>query len=640
MPHVPEQRSACRCDGVQVEPPVVVVVPEGRREGAICDRDAGARRRLDEASSPGVPAEQVARDVQILGLVVVVVARREGHAALEPRRQTVGERLDGLEPAARGHVAESDRRGERPRVLRGNGHAGIKREDRVSQEWAARACPAQPLQTHLIGGGHLHGAMELFCRRRRVDRMTGSGRPERFLEEARRLGRHLGEPALQRLELAGRVVRGPAREQMINELEPRDDVHRRARHDPTQERFPVLAGESGEGVERSDVRGVAPLHSLDFPARVAAPPGQLVHLGQHQADIAVGGVELRRPAYPSLGVAVPPFPQVDEPQIGVPEGLIGSERDNLPELGFGLRELIPLEVGEAPRPCRHRRVGARGRDSRRFAATRGQQQQQPDDRQTTCVHGITLRVSVVPRRAHPRSPLRRRGRSPLAARTDEPASRRATSSGIVHAVTPSWRRGVVTAAFVAAIALVLVLNARAGGDGDADAEPAFQLTNVASQVGITFVHHSPTLDPNLDNIAPLVGSLGAGISVADVNGDGWPDLYLTNSRFGYPNALYVNRGDGTFTDVARAAGVGDVNRPGEGVSMGAVWGDYDNDGLEDLLIYKWGYLQLFKNLGDLRFKDVTESAGMRTWMNANGAVWFDYDHTAPFAFIQVRIPAL
>ena len=183
----------------------------------------------------------------------------------------------------------------------------------------------------------------------------------------------------------------------------------------------------------------------------------------------------------------------------------------------------------------------------------------------------------------------------------------------------------MTAAFVAAIALVLVLNARAGDAGDADAEPGFQLTNVASKVGITFVHHGPTLDPKLDNIAPLVGSLGAGISVADVNGDGWPDLYLTNSRFGYPNALYVNRGDGTFTDVARAAGVGDVNRPGEGVSMGAVWGDYDNDGLEDLLIYKWGYLQLFKNLGDLRFKDVTESAGMRTWMNANGAVWFDYD---------------
>jgi enediyne biosynthesis protein E4 len=198
---------------------------------------------------------------------------------------------------------------------------------------------------------------------------------------------------------------------------------------------------------------------------------------------------------------------------------------------------------------------------------------------------------------------------------------------IVHVVSlPSWRHGAVVALFLAAIALVIVLNRRAEGGGGADrAAPAFHFTDVTHQVGITFQHHGPTLDPKLDNIAPLVGSLGASVSVADVNNDGWPDLYLTNSRFGSPNALYINRGDGTFVDTARYAGLADVNRPGEGVSMGAVWGDYDNDGLEDVLIYKWGYLQLFKNLGNLRFRDVTEAAGLRHWMNANGAVWFDYD---------------
>ena len=155
--------------------------------------------------------------------------------------------------------------------------------------------------------------------------------------------------------------------------------------------------------------------------------------------------------------------------------------------------------------------------------------------------------------------------------------------------------------------------------------PPAQFTDVTHASGIDFVHHRPTLDPKLNNIAPLVAAMGASVSVVDVNNDGWQDLYFTNSRFGYPNALYVNRGDRTFVDVARAAGVGDLNRPGEGVSMGAVWGDYDNDGLEDLLVYKWGYLQLFKNLGNLHFEDVTASAGLRQWMNANGAVWFDYD---------------
>jgi len=188
-----------------------------------------------------------------------------------------------------------------------------------------------------------------------------------------------------------------------------------------------------------------------------------------------------------------------------------------------------------------------------------------------------------------------------------------------------WRQGVVSVSFLAAIALVLVLNRRAAGSGDSPAEPQFHFTNITAEAGIDFVHHGPTLDPKLDNIAPLVSSLGASVTVADVNNDGWPDLYFTNSRFGYPNALYLNRGDGTFVDTARAAGLADVNRPGEGVSMGAVWGDFDNDGLEDVLIYKWGYLQLFKNMGNLHFKDVTASAGLRQWMNANGAVWLDYD---------------
>ena len=187
------------------------------------------------------------------------------------------------------------------------------------------------------------------------------------------------------------------------------------------------------------------------------------------------------------------------------------------------------------------------------------------------------------------------------------------------------RRFLLAAVFLAAILLVVVLSRGGEHASLSSSAPGFALRDVAHQVGIDFVHHRPTLDPKLDNIAPLIGAMGAGVSVVDVNNDGWPDLYFTNSRFGAPNALYLNRGDGTFRDVAAQAGIANVNRPGEGVSMGAVWGDFDNDGLEDLLIYKWGYLQLFKNLGDLRFQDVTEAAGLRQWMNSNGAIWFDYD---------------
>src|SRR2546426_3708849 len=104
---------------------------------------------------------------------------------------------------------------------------------------------------------------------------------------------------------------------------------------------------------------------------------------------------------------------------------------------------------------------------------------------------------------------------------------------MVHAVISLFqRRVVVGAAFLAAIALVVVLNGRGDRAGVAPAAPGFHFTDVAAQAGISFVHHGPTLDRKLDNIAPLVSSLGASVSVADVNNDGWPDLYFTNSRFG------------------------------------------------------------------------------------------------------------
>src|SRR6266480_202846 len=79
---------------------------------------------------------------------------------------------------------------------------------------------------------------------------------------------------------------------------------------------------------------------------------------------------------------------------------------------------------------------------------------------------------------------------------------------MVHAViSPFQRRVVVGAAFLTAIALVVVLNRRGDRAGVAPAAPGFRFTDVAAQVGITFVHHGPTLDPKLDNIAPLIGSL-------------------------------------------------------------------------------------------------------------------------------------
>jgi hypothetical protein len=166
--------------------------------------------------------------------------------------------------------------------------------------------------------------------------------------------------------------------------------------------------------------------------------------------------------------------------------------------------------------------------------------------------------------------------------------------------------------------------------GQARGEPAlptygFRLSECAKACGIDFVHHAPVLDAKLANVMPHVAGMGAAVSVCDANGDGWPDLYATNSAFGFPNALYLNKGDGTFREAAAEAGLADVNVEGRGVSMGSIWADYDGDGREDCFLYKWGYPQLFHNDGNGKFTDVTKEAGLERWMNSNGACWIDYD---------------
>jgi len=153
----------------------------------------------------------------------------------------------------------------------------------------------------------------------------------------------------------------------------------------------------------------------------------------------------------------------------------------------------------------------------------------------------------------------------------------------------------------------------------------FYLEDVSRAAGIDFVHRAPRVDSKLDPIMPQVASMGAAVSIVDFDRDGWPDIYVTNSAEGSRNALYRNLGDGTFKDVAGELGIAEVNQPGTGVSMSAVWGDYDNDGYEDLLLIKWGRPELFHNEQGRGFARVTEQAGLPPWINANTALWFDYD---------------
>lgn len=186
-----------------------------------------------------------------------------------------------------------------------------------------------------------------------------------------------------------------------------------------------------------------------------------------------------------------------------------------------------------------------------------------------------------------------------------------------------------------AIPLLLELEAEALPERPANNEAArkksldlfgFYLEDIAGQSGVDFVHHPPKLDARLDHILPSIASMGASVSVVDFDNDGWNDFYLTTSRQGEQNALYKNMRDGTFKNVAGELGVGDVNKRGTGVSMGSVWADINNDGWEDLFVYKWGKQELFINHEGKSFEHISEKAGFPEWINANAAIWFDYNN--------------
>lgn len=153
----------------------------------------------------------------------------------------------------------------------------------------------------------------------------------------------------------------------------------------------------------------------------------------------------------------------------------------------------------------------------------------------------------------------------------------------------------------------------------------FFLDDVTEELGLDFKHHRVTVDDELHHILPQISSVGASVTISDVNADGFSDIYLTNSEFGTKNALFLNMGDGTLTEAAEELGIAAMSSEDVGAAMGSIWGDINNDGFEDLFIYRWGKPELFVNNGGTGFTNITESSGLPDHVNANTAVWIDYN---------------
>lgn len=144
----------------------------------------------------------------------------------------------------------------------------------------------------------------------------------------------------------------------------------------------------------------------------------------------------------------------------------------------------------------------------------------------------------------------------------------------------------------------------------------------SSDRGVTFVHNSGFRS------VPLLPEInGSGVALADLNGDGWLDIYFVQSGSLYeeeagqwPNELYLNLQDGRFKKASNSSGAGDY-----GYGMGVAAGDYDNDGDVDLYVTNVGSNVLLANDGTGSFVDVSVAAGVDDSSFGASATFQDFD---------------
>lgn len=181
--------------------------------------------------------------------------------------------------------------------------------------------------------------------------------------------------------------------------------------------------------------------------------------------------------------------------------------------------------------------------------------------------------------------------------------------------------------------------AAAAGPAAPSAAPAapIRFEEIGERAGARFVHSTRRFTGrHKAQVLEMFTAGGAAAAVGDFDGDGWDDLFLTDSGLGKPGHLLRNvtgeRGpDGgiAFVEVTESAGVGGGNDE-LSIVADALWLDYDGDGDRDLLLARFGTPLLYRNLGPgpagvVRFEEAAAAAGLTEFGNSLAAIAFDYD---------------
>jgi len=147
----------------------------------------------------------------------------------------------------------------------------------------------------------------------------------------------------------------------------------------------------------------------------------------------------------------------------------------------------------------------------------------------------------------------------------------------------------------------------------------FQFSDQNEQSRIRFEHRA--VDDAAKTWKPAHYDHGNALAVADVDGDGLTDMYFVNQLGG--NQLWRNLGRGRFENITTNAAVGLEDK----VCVAASFADVDNDGLPDLFVttVRMGNV-LFKNLGRGKFQDISKESGLGYVGHSSGAVFFDFNN--------------